>query len=145
MMRFFAAIAVSVAALTVGGASAQQRGNLEIYWIDVEGGASTLFVAPDGESLLFDTGYTGNGDRDAQRIFAAAQRAGLKAHRPRRDQSLACGPRRRARCALEAYSDSAFLRSWRSSPARGQSAAGQLQIHCQRKSHNCAGGRYDPV
>src|SRR5689334_11233773 len=77
MTRFFAAIAVSVAALTVGGASAQQRGNLEIHWIDVEGGASTLFVAPDGQSLLFDTGYAGNGDRDAKRIYAAAQRARL--------------------------------------------------------------------
>ena len=78
MNRFYAAIAMSIAALTVGGASAQQRGNLEVYWIDVEGGASTLFIAPNGESLLFDTGYTGNGDRDAKRIFAAAQRAGLK-------------------------------------------------------------------
>jgi hypothetical protein len=78
MKRYFAAIAVSAAALTVSGASAQQTGNLEIYWIDVEGGASTLFVAPTGESLLFDTGYTGNGDRDAKRIFAAAQRAGLR-------------------------------------------------------------------
>ena len=78
MKRYSAAIAMSVAALTVSGASAQQTGNLEIYWIDVEGGASTLFVAPTGELLLFDTGYTGNGDRDAKRIFAAAQRAGLR-------------------------------------------------------------------
>ena len=78
MKRYFAAIAVSFASLIVSGASAQQGGNLEIYWIDVEGGASTLFIAPTGESLLFDTGYTGNGDRDAKRIFAAAQRAGLK-------------------------------------------------------------------
>ena len=38
----------------------------------------TLFVSPSGESLLFDTGYPGNGDRDAKRIFAAAQKAGLK-------------------------------------------------------------------
>ena len=78
MNRYISAICISAATLSLGGASAQQRGNLEIYWIDVEGGASTLFVAPGGESLLFDTGYTGNGDRDAKRIFAAAQRAGLK-------------------------------------------------------------------
>jgi len=38
--------------------------------------ASTLFVSPTGESLLFDTGYP-DGDRDAKRIFAAAQKAGL--------------------------------------------------------------------
>jgi glyoxylase-like metal-dependent hydrolase (beta-lactamase superfamily II) len=52
--------------------------NLEIYWVDVEGGAATLFVSPTGESLLFDTGFPGNGDRDAKRIHAAAQKAGLK-------------------------------------------------------------------
>src|SRR5579872_4787546 len=84
MKRFFSLIAASVAGLTISAASvaqpaaAQPRGNLEIYWIDVEGGASTLFIAPDGQSLLFDTGYAGNGDRDARRIFAAAQHAGLK-------------------------------------------------------------------
>src|SRR5438046_6786126 len=58
-------------------AAAAQTRNLEVYWIDVEGGASTLFVSPTGESLLFDTGNPGNGDRDAKRIFAAAQKAGL--------------------------------------------------------------------
>jgi hypothetical protein len=59
-------------------AAAAQTRNLEIYWIDVEGGASTLFVSPTGESLLFDTGFPGNGDRDAKRIHAAAQSAGLR-------------------------------------------------------------------
>src|SRR6266567_6437347 len=59
-------------------AAAAQTRNLEVYWIDVEGGASTLFVSPTGESLLFDTGFPGNGDRDAKRIHAAAQRAGLR-------------------------------------------------------------------
>src|SRR5213594_789203 len=59
-------------------AAAAQTRNLEIYWIDVEGGASTLFVSPTGESLLFDTGFPGNGDRDAKRIHAAAQNAGLR-------------------------------------------------------------------
>jgi len=53
-----------------------QAGNLNITWIDVEGGAATLFVSPSGESMLFDTGYE-VGDRDAKRILAAAQRAGL--------------------------------------------------------------------
>jgi beta-lactamase superfamily II metal-dependent hydrolase len=54
-----------------------QAKNLDIYWIDVEGGASTLIVAPSGESLLIDTGWT-VGDRDAKRILAATQDAGLK-------------------------------------------------------------------
>lgn len=54
-----------------------QPKNLDIYWIDVEGGAATLIVAPSGESLLIDTGWT-VGDRDAKRILAATQEAGLK-------------------------------------------------------------------
>jgi len=58
------------------GLIAQPR-NLEIYWIDVEGGASTLIVSPSGESMLIDTGWK-VGDRDAKRIFDAAQKAGLK-------------------------------------------------------------------
>src|ERR1019366_2327695 len=52
--------------------------NLEIYWIDAEGGAATLIVAPSGEALLVDTAHRTQDDRDAKRIFAAAQRAGLK-------------------------------------------------------------------
>jgi beta-lactamase superfamily II metal-dependent hydrolase len=53
--------------------------NLEIYLIDVEGGQATLFVAPSGESLLVDTGWSGNNSRDANRIAAAAKHAGVKA------------------------------------------------------------------
>ena len=41
-----------------GGAQGGQ-GDLQVYFIDVEGGQSTLFVMPDGESLLVDTGNTG--------------------------------------------------------------------------------------
>ena len=52
--------------------------NLDIYWIDAEGGASTLIVAPSGASLLVDTANKTPDDRDAKRIFAAAQKAGLK-------------------------------------------------------------------
>src|SRR2546423_1129163 len=33
---------------------------LEIFFIDVEGGQSTLLVAPSGQTLLIDTGYAGN-------------------------------------------------------------------------------------
>ena len=54
-----------------------QNKNLEIYWIDVEGGAATLIVSPSGESMLIDTGWEVDG-RDAKRIYAAAQQAGLK-------------------------------------------------------------------
>src|SRR5712691_1843680 len=50
---------------------------LDIYFIDVEGGAATLIVTPAGESLLVDSGYPG--DRDAGRIaHVALEVAGLK-------------------------------------------------------------------
>jgi competence protein ComEC len=51
---------------------------LDIYFIDVEGGQSTLVVTPAGESLLIDTGYAGNDARDPKRILAAAQDAGIR-------------------------------------------------------------------
>src|SRR5277367_3470790 len=72
-----AAALVTTALAIAGPAPAQQSGKLDITWIDTEGGAATLLVSPTGESLLIDTGYA-VGDRDAKRIFAAAQRAGLK-------------------------------------------------------------------
>ncbi len=76
-MRFLSAAAVAALTLAAGVTLAAQSGDLKITWIDVEGGASTLFVSPTGESLLFDTGFPENGDRDAKRIVAAAQKAGL--------------------------------------------------------------------
>jgi len=52
-------------------------GKLKIYFVDVEGGQSTLFVTPAGQSLLIDTGWPGNNYRDADRIAAVAKQAGL--------------------------------------------------------------------
>ncbi len=51
---------------------------LEIYFIDVEGGKSTLIVSPSGQSLLIDAGYTGFSGRDADRILLAARDAHVK-------------------------------------------------------------------
>lgn len=50
---------------------------LDIYFVDVEGGQATLLVTPAGESLLIDTGWPGFDNRDANRIAAAAQKAGV--------------------------------------------------------------------
>jgi competence protein ComEC len=50
---------------------------LDIYFVDVEGGQATLFVTPEGQSLLIDTGWPGFDGRDADRIVAAAKKAGL--------------------------------------------------------------------
>lgn len=57
---------------------AAQR-NLEIYFIDVEGGASTLIVTPAGESVLIDAGWPGFDGRDAKRIERAMRQAGIMA------------------------------------------------------------------
>ena len=56
---------------------AEDASKLRVYFIDVEGGQSTLFVTAKGESLLIDTGWSGNGGRDADRIVAQAKSAGL--------------------------------------------------------------------
>jgi competence protein ComEC len=50
---------------------------LQIYFIDVEGGQSTLIVDSQGESLLIDTGWDDFNGRDAGRIVAAAKSAGI--------------------------------------------------------------------
>src|SRR5580765_1676282 len=51
--------------------------NLDIYWIDSEGGGSTLIVTPAGEAVLIDSGNPGG--RDSARIFkVAGEVAGLK-------------------------------------------------------------------
>jgi competence protein ComEC len=52
---------------------------LDIYFVDVEGGAATLVVTPEKESLLMDAGWRRDDDRDAKRIHEVATReAGLK-------------------------------------------------------------------
>src|ERR1019366_5613363 len=70
----------SLVVLALLGASAlfSASRNLEIYWIDAEGGAATLIVSPSGQSMLVDTANRTPDDRDAKRIFAATQKAGLK-------------------------------------------------------------------
>jgi competence protein ComEC len=48
---------------------------LDMYWVDVEGGAATLIVTPAGESVLIDTGMPG--ERDPKRIAKVAGIAGV--------------------------------------------------------------------
>jgi beta-lactamase superfamily II metal-dependent hydrolase len=57
--------------------AAAQPKKLRVYFFDVEGGQSTLFVTPAGESLLIDTGWPDNNGRDADRIVSVAKQAGL--------------------------------------------------------------------
>jgi len=70
-------IFIAVASLAFAQRRPAQPRTLDIYWVDVEGGAATLIVSPTGESLLVDTGFPGNEDRDAKRIAQAVVTAGL--------------------------------------------------------------------
>ena len=70
--------------------ASQAARELTIYFIDVEGGQSTLLITPAGESILIDTGYAIRGQRgappppadatigrDAERILNTLTAAGL--------------------------------------------------------------------
>lgn len=62
---------------TAQSPAASSTNHLRVYFVDVEGGQATLFVTPEGRSLLIDTGWPGNNGRDADRIAAAAKLAGV--------------------------------------------------------------------
>ena len=72
---------VAAAILLLSGATSALAGpadqRLDVYWIDVEGGAATLIVTPAGETVLIDTGNPGR--RDPDRIVkAVTEVAGMK-------------------------------------------------------------------
>jgi competence protein ComEC len=74
-----AAIAVVAAQADPPRSVSPKSGTLDIYWIDVEGGASTLIVTPAGQSVLMDAGFAGFNDRDAARIeHVVKKEAGLQ-------------------------------------------------------------------
>jgi competence protein ComEC len=76
MRTTFAFLLTLALTTAVGGAQSRPSKTLDIYFIDTEGGHSTLYVAPTGESLLMDTGSPGG--RDVARIMAVIQAAGVK-------------------------------------------------------------------
>ena len=82
--QFLAVLSAAVALLAGcmllpawAAASATAAEALHIYFVDVEGGQATLFVTPAKQSLLIDTGWPGFNGRDAERILAAAKKAGI--------------------------------------------------------------------
>src|SRR5215831_9250135 len=84
MKRRILAAALLASALTVPAFAAE--GTLKIVSVDVEGGGGTLFVTPEGMSLLIDTGWPGGygllaspdgAQNSADRIVAAAKKLGL--------------------------------------------------------------------
>ncbi len=66
-----------IACLVFLCAPLRAAGTLDVYFIDVEGGQSTLFVSPSGKSMLVDTGWPGLNGRDAERIVSVAKAAGV--------------------------------------------------------------------
>jgi beta-lactamase superfamily II metal-dependent hydrolase len=74
-MRAVVGAALCLVVAVVGLAAQVRTGALTIYYIDTEGGQSTLFVGPTGESLLVDTGNPGA--RDLGRIVETLRGAGL--------------------------------------------------------------------
>lgn len=76
MIRTLAILACMLPLSTAAADS--KNGRLDIYFIDVEGGAATLLVSPQGESILIDSGYPDNHGRDKDRIIkVATEVAGL--------------------------------------------------------------------
>lgn len=77
MKKLISLLAVSLitASFPVLGQAGQKDKTLDVYWIDSEGGGSTLIVTPNDESVLIDTGNPGG--RDPRRIVAAVHAAGL--------------------------------------------------------------------
>jgi len=75
---FAAALSLALGFFAGAAPVAGTQKTLQIYFIDVEGGQATLFVTPEGKSLLIDTGWPGNNGRDADRIAATAKDAGIK-------------------------------------------------------------------
>lgn len=71
------AAAIAAAAAVPPPIRAQAAASLQIHFVDVEGGQATLFALPSGDALLVDTGWAGLGDRDPDRIAAAAKKQGL--------------------------------------------------------------------
>jgi competence protein ComEC len=70
-------LSVLLLPVTSHASTAQAGKTLQIYFVDVEGGQATLFVTPAGQSLLIDTGWPAHDGRDADRIVAAAGKAGI--------------------------------------------------------------------
>jgi len=81
MKRIFVLLAIVLTVMAAACAVQAKRGTaaetLDIYFLDMVGGGSTLIVTPLGESVLIDTGSLEPEHRDADRIERACRHAGL--------------------------------------------------------------------
>ena len=62
------AMTLPILGSSAAGQSPDRGRGLEINFIDVMGGAATLMVTPERESILIDSGWPGLQDRDPKRI-----------------------------------------------------------------------------
>ena len=95
MSRPMLRAALGIAMTTVILGARAQDTTLDIYWIDVEGGAATLVVTPERRSILMDAGWARSDERDALRIQDAMRDAGVD----------------RALCSLDALNDEEATRA----------------------------------
>jgi beta-lactamase superfamily II metal-dependent hydrolase len=81
MKRIFVLLAIVLTVMATACAVQAKPGaageTLDIYFLDMAGGGSTLIVTPLGESVLIDTGSLEPEHRDADRIERACRHAGL--------------------------------------------------------------------
>lgn len=71
---------VFLVGLTLGANRPGEEQPLDIYFIDVDGGAATLLVTPERESILIDSGWPGKEDRDPSRIVRVLKEAAGRDH-----------------------------------------------------------------
>src|SRR5436190_1315218 len=91
---------------------------LDLYWIDVEGGASTLLVTPAGETVLIDTGNPGRRDAGRNcRSNSSAAKSSSSTHRLRRPITPPCAHRPARRTATARTTRT--VSSWSSALAAG--------------------------
>ena len=81
LWNYWLGCGLAVCCLWSNAARAADTDSLLVEAIDVEGGAATLYITPEHQSLLIDTGWTANFGAthpdSAERIIAAARRHGL--------------------------------------------------------------------
>jgi|MEHZ01.5.fsa_nt_MEHZ011417745.1_3 beta-lactamase superfamily II metal-dependent hydrolase len=75
-MKRLSLIILLICIQPIASAQDAQR-SLDIYWIDVDGGAATLIVTPERESVLMDSGFDLPDDEHAKRVVAAMTDAGI--------------------------------------------------------------------
>ncbi|MBL7188666.1 MAG: MBL fold metallo-hydrolase [Phycisphaerae bacterium] len=79
-MKRLLVLATTALCVASNGIRADQQtpATLDIYFLDMVGGGSTLIVTPLGESVLIDTGSLEPKHRDADRIYRACRYAGME-------------------------------------------------------------------